>query len=521
MPVTYCAEDDKLRLYVGRVPRDEYEDLMKAGFTCTPKQDCDFVAHWTPAREDLARQYLDDDEDIGDEDYSPTERAADRADRFSGYRDKRAGEATASADRYDAGPSAIGNQNLARAQRVARRQDRNRTYAITQWDKAEYWQQRTAGVIASALHKSSPKVRRGRILELEADQRRHLKSIEEAQSRYDQWAAILSMPGADIPLPLDGDRVAIKELNEAQRAAYVAANQGHAHFWHPTCQEANDKAKELWGHGFSAWTLLTDVSFLGTAFQQLSPKEVAELYVSTITNPSDTNTPWQRWSRHYEFRLQYEKAMLENEGGMAGDVDMVVGGWIGDRQITKINKSPATGRVCSVQVNAQHYTYVNGSRVSVFGPVTINVKRLGAESYRPPTDEELATFNAARKEEKAKSPTISLINPTDEDAQRLQDVWNRHAYSKRYANKQSEVLTMTQANYTAWSRGDAVRTVLIDEFGCECSRSDRPAVAKVRSRWRIGGSDSVIVLNDKKQSPLPVNWSGPVEESKPVELIEA
>ncbi len=46
--VTYSPEDNKLRLYVGRVPRDEYLRLKANGFISTPKQDCDFVATWTP-----------------------------------------------------------------------------------------------------------------------------------------------------------------------------------------------------------------------------------------------------------------------------------------------------------------------------------------------------------------------------------------------------------------------------------------------------------------------------------------
>ena len=41
---TYCPEDDKLRLYVGRVPRDEYEALRAEGWQSTAKQDCDFSA---------------------------------------------------------------------------------------------------------------------------------------------------------------------------------------------------------------------------------------------------------------------------------------------------------------------------------------------------------------------------------------------------------------------------------------------------------------------------------------------
>ena len=169
---TYSPEDNKLRLYVGRVPRDEYEALRKAGFVSTPKQSCDFVATWTPAREDLALSYLEDGEDIEDEDYSPEERAADRAERFSGYRDKRADEAGGLADRFDAGPSEFGHQNRQRAERQAARHDRLRSHAVSQWSKAEYWQTRTAGVISHALYRSSAHVRRGRILTIESDLRR-------------------------------------------------------------------------------------------------------------------------------------------------------------------------------------------------------------------------------------------------------------------------------------------------------------------------------------------------------------
>ena len=63
---TYSAEDNKLRLYVGRVPRADYERLRAAGYVSTPKQNCDFVATWTPTREDIALSFLHEDEDIVD-----------------------------------------------------------------------------------------------------------------------------------------------------------------------------------------------------------------------------------------------------------------------------------------------------------------------------------------------------------------------------------------------------------------------------------------------------------------------
>ncbi len=170
---TYSPEDNKLRLYVGRVPRNEYLALRNDGWTSTPKQACDFVATWTPQRRDTCLQYA---ELIEDEDQGPEDRAADRAERFGEYRDKRTGEATGHADNYDAGPTAHGYQSQARAERSARRHDRQASYACDAWSKAEYWTQRTAGVIRHALYKSTPGVRMGRIKVLEAELRRYAGS---------------------------------------------------------------------------------------------------------------------------------------------------------------------------------------------------------------------------------------------------------------------------------------------------------------------------------------------------------
>lgn len=445
--VTYSPEDDKLRLYVGRVPRDEYEALRKAGFVSTPKQDCDFVAVWTPAREDMAKEYLEDGEDIGDEGYSPEERAADRAERFGGYRDKRANEAGVSADRFDAGPSAFGHQNRSRAERQAKRHDRNRTHAVSQWSKAEYWQMRTAGVISHALYKSSARVRRGRVLTLEAELRRYI------------------------------------------------------------------------------------------------------------------NSP--RWAEHLAFRLEYEKAMLANEGGMAGDAEMEPGGWIrGVRthtwchtlpneewhQIQGVNRSPATKRVTSVKLNGLFRSEVpdrNGKEILI----SVNVERLGENCYRPPTDEERLAFTAEVKERKAeakatKGNTIPLINPTDEDAEKLQAHWNakeeaRHnereikSWGKVADDRQytpTKVRRMTQEQYSLRSKGAYAlyETVEVCEHGYRPKRwegnreaTNPPVAFKVR-RASGGGfgiaAEAVIVITDKPQKPIPLDWEA---IAAPAELVTA
>jgi hypothetical protein len=169
MTATYSPEDNKLRLYASsRLDDETYKRVKSAGFKWAPKQELFVAPSWTPAREDLLLELCGE---IEDEDYSPEERSADRAERFSGYLDKRRSEAHGHADTFESGPSTFGHQNHARAERQAARHDRYRANAVSQWSKAEYWQQRTAGVISQALHRSSAKVRRGRILRLEAEQR--------------------------------------------------------------------------------------------------------------------------------------------------------------------------------------------------------------------------------------------------------------------------------------------------------------------------------------------------------------
>ena len=537
--VTYCPEDNKIRLYVGRVPRDEYERLRAAGFVSTPKQDCDFVATWAPAREDLAREYLDDDEDIGDEDYSPEERAADRAERFGEYRDKRAGEAGASADAFEAGPSAFGHQNRARAERQAARHDKKRVYAVSQWSKAEYWQARTAGVIRNALHKSSPSVRRGRILTLEAEQRKHEAGREEHRLYYEGWQKVAEMPGADELLPLDeeGRYADTSKMNPAQRAAYTLANAGSYRLAirHPDSEEANAAAQKLHGqywNGFSAYDFLTDNDFCGTPFRRLTPREYAALYLSKATNPEDYG---KRWSEHYELRLTYERAMLANEGGSAAAAEMEPGGWIASRgrargclndaasgwiQIQKVNKSPATGRVTSVQVwgTTTGYTEESGYTKRETRPalVTINVERMGEDAYRAPTAEEREAFNAAKKAAKKAKPVVSLINPTDADAEKLQARLNQdaadYARSKgRQPSEPREVKRITQAEFSRFSGPDGAYQVKEFKFGDVAFKCRK----KHAGFYDYNAAESVIVLTDKPQKPLPAGWDAVAVEAEP------
>lgn len=483
---TYCPEDDKLRLYVGRVPRDEYEALRAEGWTSTPKQDCDFVAVWTPQREDTALSYAGI---ILDEDQGPEDRAADRAERFGGYLDKRLSEATGHADRYDAGPNAHGFQSQARAERAAERHDRIATRAVNAWEKAEYWQRRTAGVISNALYKSSPSVRMGRIKTLEAEKR-------QIEANY--------TPHKDTPR--DGGK------SYGYEEHHTLVGQGRA------------------------------VHFVKTA------------------NLDKIRQSYARSLEHVTLRLAYENQMLEAQGGRAASVEMEKGGKIGGRVIAKVNKSTKTGRVVSVAVigpRVEGWAYqVSNEPGTEYALYTIETERLPENAYTEPTDESLAILAAfeeqkkqAAAERKAKTPACPLVNPTDEDAERLQTLLNERAkaihcesnirrYGRDYAEdfKPSTVCRITQQVYSKVSKGAYARAETRGickggemeprESNCyrvgekEARERRGPALCQVRSTGSDGsdyGARRVIVLTDKPQKPLPVAVWNVLEPEAPKE----
>lgn len=479
---TYCPEDNKLRIYVGRVPRDEYEKLRAEGWTSTPKQDCDFVATWTPERRDTCLEYADV---IEDEDQSPEDRAADRAERFAGYRDKRESEAYSHADRYEAGPTAHGFQSEKRAERAAARHDRIGTRATDAWSKAEYWQHRTAGVISHALYVSSPAVRMGRIKTIEAELRAKVATYEKAAELFDVAVSL-----RDIADPEEQTRRVLQ---------FFGCVTSYREYPHP---DQPEEKNTLYGHMTSERR------------RQITGKEALDLYLSDRARPDVENNDW---ANHFKLRLAYEWQMLEAQGGRAAVVEMEVGGWLGGRQIHKVNKSNATGRVVSVHVKGPRFEgwcykakNVPGTDYALY---QIDTERLDVSAYRPPTDEERAAFVTEKKEAKKAAPkkeACPLVNPTDEDAEKLQTLWN----SKAKGEPQT-VLRLSQAQYSANSGGtySSLETITLTERGTEGNssamgnRDFRHLVCKVRTGpskgegWR--SARRVVVITDKPQKPLP------------------
>lgn len=532
---TYCPEDNKLRFYPDWTDGDfDKEDLKSAGYRWASKQDCYVCPRWTPTAEDAALDYV---AEIEDETYSPAERAADRAERFAGYRDKRRAGAHSFADRMGSG--SIGFQDQRKADRAARRRDRLAGHSLTQWDRAEYWQMRTAGVINNAIGKENPAARRTRIKQLEADQRKQLASLKERAERLTAWAKVATMEGGDVLLPLSEEGYGItSEANEAGRTAYALANVSSLLIIPHPNEAANEYAAQLHGEyhrGFSPYELLTNKGRYGSfdGFERLTPRHVAELYLEHVGDPSDSDDYGRRWERHYQLRLDFERAMLGEEGGAATDAEIIPGGfifmrgemgrWLAEEaprgwcQIHRVHKSRSTGKPSSVEVMGVYGRHLAGDAREAL--VKIDIERFGADRYRAPTAEELAAFNdsqKAAKKAKAKAKATKpqapqLINPTPDTAELLQAMLNDLERDER---THSKTINSTQAAYSSQSKGSYAdaETISIGEKGrpmrnyCtggENEDSQRFCVFKVRTYTGGGKAKRVVIITDKPQKPLP------------------
>jgi len=261
---TYCAEDNKLRLYPGwdRLSDKVRTCLRESGFKWAAKQELYVAPMWTPEREDLLLALCGE---IGDEDTSPEERAEERADRFLGYSGKRRAEAGAAqeavreiADAIPLGqPILVGHHSERHARRGARRIETGMRRAVKLFKTAEYWKGRAQGSLRDARYKAQPAVRARRIKRLETDQRREERKIQQARDFGEIW-----------------NRVKTREH------ALTVANIDQGAPW-------------------SLWSRLTDDE-IGV---DEARREALESHKRTIAYA-------ERWLEHIKGRLAYEREML-------------------------------------------------------------------------------------------------------------------------------------------------------------------------------------------------------------------
>lgn len=286
---TYSPEDNKLRLYPAcRLSSEEYERVKAAGFSWAPKQQIFVAPMWTPGREDLLIEMCGE---IGDEDTSLVERAAERAERFEEYSDKRAADAERAHEYVEnitsgiplGQPILIGHHSEKHARRDQKRIENGMRRAVNMWKTSKYWEQRAAGALRHAKYKELPAVRARRVKNLEAAARKIERERIEAQTCLDEWGA----PGLTY---------ARAEMLANYSRPYMSKCFTLAEY--PRGPEASQYEGSV-----SIWSALT-----GGIINMEQARGLVLPHCRRVLERC------ARWAEHYENRITYERAMLAEQG---------------------------------------------------------------------------------------------------------------------------------------------------------------------------------------------------------------
>lgn len=324
---TYSVDDNKLRLYSeGKLSDEDVHRLKVNGFRWAPGQKLWVAPAWTPPREDLL---LDLCGEIQDEDTSLVERAEQRAEAFKTFAEHREADASKASGAADqimsmipiGQPILVGHHSEGRARRDQERIHNNTRKAIKAWDQAKYWKNRATAAVRHARYKADPQVRARRIKELEKQERAHKSSIRtfdmhmqafdtiKDKSRLERYLSLIARLIGTFP-PVEGDkppRGTGPDLYDLLYPYSIAREQG----WYVP----RDFEKDIKPHVLRVLA---------------AQKAKAE-----------------RWLDHYQGRLEYERAMLEADGGLPADRGLEPGGAVkcwaspsgGFNKILKVNKS--------------------------------------------------------------------------------------------------------------------------------------------------------------------------------------
>lgn len=284
---TYSPDDNKLRLYAStRLDGETYQRMKAAGFRWAPKQDLFVAPMWTPSREDLLIELCGQ---IDDEDTSLADRAEQRAERFEDYTEKRQRDAKQASDGVQAladhiplgQPILVGHHSERGARRDARRIENGMRKAVKCWKTADYWTRRAASALQHAKYKERADVRARRIRRLEADLRKVERNRDEAAKQLGAWRT--------------------NGLTYDQ--ALHVANFDHVSASFALAQYPRVLPASQYEGSMSLWSALN-----GKVITTEQAKAMAvESHVSTMA--------WgERWIAHYENRLAYERAMLDETG---------------------------------------------------------------------------------------------------------------------------------------------------------------------------------------------------------------
>ena len=471
---TYSPEDNKIRLYsTSRLDAETYQRVKEAGFKWAPKQELFVAPKWTPEREDLAIELAGE---IEPEEMTLAERAQLKAERLDSLAHKRHGEAKSlsryaddlSQAFYMGQPILVGHHSERKARKQQEKMHAAQHKAVKAEEAANYWLYRASSVEHFANMKNDPRTRANRIKTLLAELRDLQRGINTAFGALEIWAKMTT--------------------DEQIR---------HALGW-------MDSRSIMSGYDtYSA----VDKGEMTPADARLKCIANAE---AVINGPKR-----KRWIEHILNRLAFERSMLGDVPRFNGELTPVI-----------------------IQAFAREHgaekpkcTVADEGFFLLESPLQLPA-HLSENSWLELSDDEWRDVmqacgytvpDAKPRRQSSKPAPATLINPTAEQAEQLQRIWNLHMVAacqkQAYATpKENAVKAMPQDVYSRNSKGTyshfETREIGADgrliEWKWERMERVLSGTPVARIRVYSGGYEShkpraVVHITDKPAKALPID----------------
>lgn len=469
---TYSPEDNKLRLYAStRLDAETYSRVKDYGFRWAPRQELFVAPSWSPAREDLLIELAGE---IEAEEMTLAERAAIKAERLDNLAAKKHAQANAFSRRADelseafymGQPILIGHHSERKARKTQERMHSAQSQSVKAGKAANYWLYRATGVERFANMKNDPRTRSNRIKTLLAELRDLQRTINTAHGALDIWAKMQSDEQIRFALGRMDSRATHSSVD-----IYYAVDRG-----------------------------------------EMTPAE-ARLKCIASAEATVNSDYRRRWIDHVLNRLAFERSMLGDVARYGGELTPVILQAFAREHGAEKPKVTAT----------------DPGSFQLESPVPLPL-HLASGCYLDLTEDDWRELmqstgytvpEAKPRRASGKPAPAPLFSLSQEQAEQLQRIWNLHmvaACKEHQTPKDNAVKTVTQAVFSANSKGDyaPLRTVDIDANGREVrggwSNREWKLSGEPVARVRIytGGGDfykphAVVFITDKAPSkgPLP------------------
>ncbi|PTR08656.1 MULTISPECIES: DUF3560 domain-containing protein [unclassified Novosphingobium] len=488
---TYSPEDNKLRLYAStRLDAETYERVKAAGFKWAPRQELFVAPSWTPAREDLAIELAGE---IEPEEMTLAERAQAKAERLEELASKRHREANAFARRaselseafYMGQPILVGHHSERKARKTKERMDAAQAQANKAHQTANYWLYRASGVEHFANMKNDPRTRANRIKTLLAELRDLQRGINNAHAALAIWDNMTT----------------------------------------------DEKIRWAIGNMDSQRIFATTEMYYAVEKGELSPADARARCIA-VAQRAATGPNRKRWIEHTLNRLAFERSMLGEVARYEGELTPVIlqafARENGAEKPVATVTDPGAFELSSPYPLPAHIA--NGCTLDMVEDDWRDLMQ--AVGYTVP--------EAKPRRASSKPAPLPLINPTREDAERLQTIWNdqerttckAQGYPERALP--NEIKEVTQATYSSNSGGSysVFETIEIsadgrrvNNRGYSASVNPPPLPGVARIRIYAGGSAfhkprAVVHISDKPAKALPLDLAA-IEAATAFELENA